>query len=201
MIRPSANTKPSCRAPSLPTSRECLRGARVSRRRIARCFLRVGVLPIWISTFSDPAEAATPDWVTVVNTEAHWLWFAFKNAAVMPARAHWIENHGRHGSPWNGRNACIGLEDGCMYFAAGLAESAGANVVNRRGIPTARELDGRQPFEVLYVQGAIPVPREFGRVAAVRFEPANVVFVDEAGRTVVTPLRTAFVFDGQMQDV
>ena len=154
-----------------------------------------------ISTFSDPADAATPDWVTVVNTEAHWLWFAFKNAAVMPARAHWIENHGRHGSPWNGRNACIGLEDGCMYFAAGLAESAGANVVNRRGIPTARELDGRQPFEVLYVQGAIPVPREFGRVAAVRFEPANVVFVDEAGRTVVTPLRTAFVFDGQMQDV
>lgn len=153
-----------------------------------------------ISTFSDPADTATPDWVAAVNIEARWLWFAFKNPAVMPGRAYWMENHGRHGSPWSGRNACIGLEDGCMYFDAGMAESVADNAVSRRGVPTSRMLDGEQPLDVRYLQGAIPIPAGFDRVATVHFEPASATFVDVAGKSVTAPVRSAFVFDGLVQD-
>lgn len=151
-----------------------------------------------IGTFTDPADNKEPDWVTAVNVEAGWLWFAFKDAAVMPSRVHWMENYGRHGSPWNGRNSCIGLEDGCMYFDAGLAEAVADNVVNRRGIPTARTLTNERPLEVFYVQGAVPIPAEFDRVATVRFQANQVEFVASSGSTVTTPLRASFVFDGRL---
>jgi hypothetical protein len=149
-----------------------------------------------IGTFIDPADNREPDWVAAVNNEEGWLWFALKDAAVMPGRAYWMENHGRHGSPWDGRNCCIGLEDGCMYFDAGLAESAGENAVNRQGIPTCRELEGEKPFPVYYVQGAIPVPLGFDRVETVKFEAEGVEFTGAGGRIARAAVRPGFVFDG-----
>jgi hypothetical protein len=150
-----------------------------------------------LGTFADPADAREPDWVTALNVEENWLWFAFKDAATMPGRAYWLENHGRHGEPWNGRNACIGLEDGCMYFDAGLAESVADNAVSRRGIPTCRELDGSVPFGVYYVQGAVRVPAGFERVTAVHFEADAVEFESVGGARVRAAVRTGFVFDGR----
>lgn len=83
-----------------------------------------------------------------------------------------------------------------MYFDAGLAESAGENAVNRRGIPTCRELGGEKPFPVYYVQGAVPVPAGFDRVATAKFAADGVEFTGAGGATVRAAVRPGFVFDG-----
>jgi len=78
-----------------------------------------------VQVFERPAKRKSNclSWVTVVNTEEGWLWFALKDSRQMPGRTFWMENRGRHNPPWNGRNACLGIEDGCMYFDLGLVES------------------------------------------------------------------------------
>lgn len=135
------------------------------------------------------APSSHPSWVAAVNTEEHWLWFALKSAAVMPARLFWMENHGRHGSPWNGRNACIGLEDGCFYFDKGLAESVAENAINRMGIPTCRQFKAGSPTIIRYIQGAVHVPPDFGRVAKVKFTLNCAHFVSVTGQEVAVPVQ------------
>ena len=151
-----------------------------------------------LQTFNKPNAAGEPDWIAAVNTQEHWLWFALKNPAVQPGRVFWMENHGRHGSPWNGRNSCLGIEDGCNYFDAGLAESVADNLVNRRGIPTSHVLTGKTPFAVNYIQGVVKVPVGFGKVSSVRFLADAVEFTATTGETVRAPVRAAFVFDGKV---
>ena len=95
-----------------------------------------------IQVFEKPKTRGVglPSWFKAVNSDAGWLWFAFKDPRLMPGRVYWMENRGRHGAPWKGRNACLGIEDGCMYFDLGLAESARANPISRLGIPTSVQL-------------------------------------------------------------
>jgi hypothetical protein len=150
-----------------------------------------------VGLHEDPVPGAA-SWVTVVNGAAGWLWFALKDPSVMPARLLWMENRGRHGAPWAGRNCCLGIEDGCMYFDLGLAESATENLLTRRGFPTCRVLDGRTPFEVRYIQGALRVPPGFSRVVAARLEPNRVLFVDGAGTVARTAVRTTFLGSGAL---
>jgi hypothetical protein len=135
---------------------------------------------------------ATLSWIAAVNTVENYLWFALKNARLMPGRVFWMENHGRHGRPWNGRNRCLGLEDGCMYFDKGLAESAEPNPIRDLGIATTTELTG-DATEIPYIQGAVRVPENFGRVTDVKFQPAHVVFISVSGQQVRVPVNWEFV--------
>jgi hypothetical protein len=143
----------------------------------------------------DPAAAAakTPAWIAAVNTQDHWLWFAFKDPALMPGRVFWIENHGRHGAPWNGRNNCLGIEDGRMFFDQGIAESVADNVLSRAGIPTSMVLDGK-PKEIRYIQGAVRVPAGFGRVATVEFSPGQAIFITVSGQRLTIQVKHEFLF-------
>ena len=151
-----------------------------------------------IQQFEKPTSAnAPPSWVTAVNTADHWLWFAFKSAARMPGRVFWIENHGRHGIPWNGRNACLGIEDGCMFFDSGVVTSSRPNPASKQGIPTHVKLTGR-PFEVRYIQGAIRVPAKFQQVLTVKFQAGHAMFTDTAGCSVTTPVNPAFLTGGEL---
>ncbi len=149
-----------------------------------------------IQLYNKPA--AGPAWVAAVNAEAGWLWFALKDPAVQPSTLFWMENHGRHGSPWNGRNCCIGLEDVCGYFADGLAASIRKNDLNAKGIATALRLSPKRPTAVNYIQGAARVPRGFGRVVSALFDEGTVVFVGESGKKVEVPVRHDFVFTGRL---
>jgi hypothetical protein len=121
---------------------------------------RVGYADM-IGLYDDPVFSGQPSWAVVVNTEENWLWYALKNPVEMPARLIWMENHGRHGSPWDGRNCCLALEDGCLYFDSGVAESSAPNIINKRGIPTCHDLKADVPFSVHYIQGAIRIPSGF----------------------------------------
>lgn len=139
-----------------------------------------------------------PAWVAAVNTEAKYLWFALKDPAVLPSLLFWVENRGRHGAPWNGRNNCLGLEDVCTFFADGVAPSARENAFTKLGVPTTIVLRSDKPTEIRYIQGAVPVPEGFGKVERVEFGPGSAKFVDGAGHEVKVPVRHDFLKSGKL---
>jgi hypothetical protein len=149
-----------------------------------------------VQTFEQRAARSRgqqPSWIAAVNVEAGWLWFALKDPRVMPGRVFWMENHGRHSHPWNGRNACLGIEDGCMYFDRGLAESCRPNPISRLGVPTCVLLREGSPFEVRYIQGVARVPRHFGRVRKVTFGQQSATFHSSRSQPVTVPVRHEFL--------
>ena len=132
-------------------------------------------------------------WTCATRTDEGWLWYALKDPKVLRSTLFWIENRGRHGSPWNGRNNCLGLEDVTSFFADGLAASAGANLLTRRGVPTAIEFTADKPTEIRYIQGVTRVPEGFGKVVAAEYAPGSVTFVAEGGQKVTVPVRHEFL--------
>jgi hypothetical protein len=148
-----------------------------------------------LAVFADEkALDSRPAWTTAVNTKDHWVWFSLHDPAVLPATVFWIENRGRHGVPWNGRNSCLGLEDVCAYFAEGLVPSTTPNVLSQQGIRTAVELDPKRPTEIRYAQGAARVPPGFDRVKSIDFStPDRITLAAESGASVTVPVRHGFV--------
>ncbi len=137
--------------------------------------------------------AGRPAWTAAVDTTAGWVWFSIRDPSVLPLTVFWIENGGRRGRPWNGRNSCLGLEDVCGFFADGLAASVSPNLLTKQGVPTAMELSAERPTEIRYAQGAVRVPPGFDRVARIDFEPGRMRLVAAAGPTVDVPIRHEFV--------
>lgn len=114
-------------------------------------------------------------WSAAYNRSGGYLWFQLKDESVLPATVFWVEHGGRHQSPWNGRNSCIGVEETCTYFASGRRESAGENPLRKLGIPTALRLSPDRPTTVRTVQGVLPM----------REEPTRIDFsLDDRGRMV-----------------
>ena len=137
-------------------------------------------------------------WTCATRTDEGWLWYALKDPRVLRSTLLWIENRGRHGSPWNGRNNCLGLEDVTSFFADGLAASAGANLLTRRGVPTAIEFTADKPTEIRYIQGVTRVPEGFGKVVAAEYAPGSVTFVADGGQKVTVPVRHEFLFQAAL---
>jgi hypothetical protein len=151
-----------------------------------------------IQVYNKPGD--DPAWVTAVNPSQGWLWFALKDPSVLPSTLLWMENHGRHGAPWNGRNCCIGLEDVCAFFAGGLSRSLKRNELNKRGVATTARLSAGKPLAVNYIQGVARAPKGFGRVRTVRFGDGMAVFAGETGKTVRAAVDYRFISSGTVGD-
>jgi len=134
-----------------------------------------------------------PYWTALVISSLGFLWFALKNPNVLPSTVFWMSNKGRHGSPWNGRNRCIGLEDICGYLADGLAVSAKKNALTEEGVPTVINLSKTKPFSVRHIQGVVKVSKGFDRVKTVDFEKGKLRFISESGREVSVPVDWDFI--------
>ena len=138
----------------------------------------------------------TPAWTAAVNVEAGYLWFALKDATLLPTTVLWIENGGRHGEPWRGRNNCLGLEDVCAHFADGLAASARDNTLTKEGVQTAVQLHADRPTSVHYIQGAVTTPPGFEVVERAEFTADGVTFISPTGLKIAVPVKHSFVFNG-----
>ncbi len=138
-------------------------------------------------------ETGSPSWTVGVYPHEGFLWFALKDAAVLPATVFWVSHKGRYASPWNGRNKCLGVEDVCAFFADGLRPSCEHNILNDKGFKTAIELTRNTPTEVKYIHGAVRIPEGFGRVADVQFKDGEVIFTDVHKNTVATEVDYAFL--------
>lgn len=144
------------------------------------------------------AKTGGPAWTAATFTEAGYLWFALKDPDVLNSTVLWMENHGRHGHPWNGRNNCLGLEDVTAYFADGLAVSASANPLTQAGVATSVELSSTKPTVVNYIQGVAKIPPGFENVRSVELAPGQVTFVATTGQRVSVPVRHEFLKTGKL---
>ena len=135
----------------------------------------------------------TPAWSAAVNTKEHWVWFSLRDPRKLPTTAFWLENHGRHSFPWNGRNQCLGIEDICGYFADGLAASVDANALSDQGVPTSVRSLEDAPLDIRSIQGAVSVPATFDRVVEICFGDNEITLRSESGQLVTVPLNYKFV--------
>ncbi|MFN7926106.1 MAG: hypothetical protein U0Q16_38770 [Bryobacteraceae bacterium] len=140
-------------------------------------------------------SGAEPGWMAAVNQQDGYVWFSLKDAAVLPATVFWLENRGRHGAPWSGRNRCLGMEDVCWYFD----KSHEANPVNRMGIPTTMQFDGAKPASINYIQGAVKAPAGFDQVKTIEFAPGQMTLVSMSGKRVTVAVRHEFLKTGELK--
>ncbi|HUX12387.1 MAG TPA: hypothetical protein VMW87_05125 [Spirochaetia bacterium] len=143
-------------------------------------------------------QTKKPGWSAAVRPADGYLWFTLKDTRVLPSTILWMENHGRHGFPWNGRNCCIGVEDVCSYMADGMGPSIRKNPASEAGIPTAHMLSAERPLSVNYIEGVVKIPRGFDRVAKAAFPAGAVEFTSESGKSVTAPVHHGFVFSGDL---
>ncbi len=139
-----------------------------------------------------------PAWTTATFAGEGYVWFALKDPAVLNSTVFWMENHGRHGHPWNGRNNCLGLEDVTAHFADGLAASTHENALTREGVATTVALSADRPTAVNYIQGVAKVPGGFDHVQTVEFAPGQVTFISTTGLRVTAPVRHEFLRTGKL---
>ena len=151
------------------------------------------LLGVWARASRGPA------WTTATLQDEGFMWFSLKDPAMLPATVMWISNRGRHSSPWNGRNRCLGLEDVCAYFANTAAESVGRNQLSAMGIPTAVKLSKARPTVVNHIQGVVKVPKGFQCVRTASFAPGAVTFTSITGKKVTAPVRHEFLRTGQLE--
>jgi hypothetical protein len=144
---------------------------------------------------NEPGEIA---WTTVTRADEGWVWFSFKDPAVLTSTVMWIENRGRHGPPWDGRNNCLGLEDVTAFFADGLPASAADNVLTKEGAKTAVVLTADKPTAVNYIQGVAKIPAGFDVVKTVEFKPGEATFVSASGQRATVPVRHEFLKSGKL---
>lgn len=145
-----------------------------------------------------PAKAGEPAWVTATFADEGYLWFSMKDPAVLNSTVFWMENHGRHGHPWNGRNNCLGLEDVTAYFADGLAASTSDNLLTKQNVATTVTLSASAPTTVNYLQGVARIPADFDVVRTVEFSGGQATFVALSGVRVSVPARHEFIATGRL---
>ncbi len=144
------------------------------------------------------AKTHTPAWTTATYAEAGYVWFSLKDQDVLNSAVFWMEFHGRHGHPWNGRNNCLGLEDVTAFFADGLLPSMKENALTKEGVATTVALSAAKPTAVNYIQGVIKIPAGFENVKTLEFAPGQVTFISTTGQRVTSPVRHEFLKTGQL---
>ena len=108
-------------------------------------------------------------WTAVTFPGERYAWFALKDPRVLRETVFWLSNGGRHYPPWNSRHINVmGLEEVTSYFHLGLAESARANPISRKGFPTCLALNPKKPLVVPYIMGVAAIPAGFDRVVSIQ---------------------------------
>ncbi len=132
-------------------------------------------------------------WFAVTFPEERYLWFALKNSKQLASTILWHSNGGRHYPPWSGRHRpVLGVEDITGFFDLGLAASARANSLTRRGVPTTIKLLRDRVLRIPYVIGVTAIPRGFETVRAVRFAADHLTFISSSGTSVSQPVDLSF---------
>ena len=150
-----------------------------------------------VQLVNDPASD-DPAWMTATFPDQGYVWFSLKDPKVLASTVLWMENHGRHGHPWNGRNNCLGLEDVTSHFADGLAPSMAENVLSKQGVPTTVELKADQPTVVNYIQGVARIPAGFDRVQTIEFGTGEMTLISPEGQRVRVPVSHQFLKTGKL---
>ena len=152
-----------------------------------------------VQLINDPT-AEGPAWMAATYADKGYVWFSLKDPRVLASTVLWIENHGRHGHPWNGRNNCLGVEDVTSHFADGLAASIAENVLSKQGVPTTVTLKADRPTQINYIQGVAQIPAGFEQVESVVFASGQITLKATTGQTLTVPVQHEFLKTGSLRN-
>jgi hypothetical protein len=139
-------------------------------------------------------------WTAVAFPRERFVWFSLKDPEVLRSTILWISNGGRHYAPWSGRHVNVmGLEEVTANFHYGLAESARANPLSRRGYPTCASLRAGFPLDVRTIMAVVPIPPGFDRVASIEAEgPTSVRLTAASGPGVSARVDLGFLMGSEI---
>jgi len=103
-------------------------------------------------------KSAGPAWTTATFADDGYLWFTLRDSDVLRSTILWIENHGRHGKPWSGRNNCLAWKDVTAYFADGPGRVDQGQQTDGRRRTDRDRVHADRPTAVNYIQGTAQDP-------------------------------------------
>lgn len=123
-------------------------------------------------------------WSAALAHDEGFLFFAIKDAAVLPHTVLWMSNGGRSYTPWNSRHrAVIGIEE------ASLDHRLIEDPQDRRA---GLALGNDQTTTVRYALGAIPAPKNWTAVKDIQLAGDKLTLIDAAGDKRVVPFLAGF---------
>ena len=121
-------------------------------------------------------EGARIGWSAALAAKDGFLFFALKDAAVLPETLLWMSNGGRDYAPWSGRHTCVlGIEEAATGFHVG-GERAGGHDEKR-----ATGVDLGPQSVIRYAFGAIPAPAGWTRISDIQLGNGRIVLKDVSG--------------------
>ena len=140
-------------------------------------------------------QNSTPAWSAAYFPKENYVWFALKDARILPATVLWIENKSRHGHPWNGRTCCLGIEDNCVAigddeFNLGLRQD-----LERNSICFEHCLEPEQVVRVSHIQGVQRVPDDFGQIENIIFNENSITLVSQSGKMTEADVEWKFIYN------
>jgi len=143
-------------------------------------------------TLFDPPAAAI-GWSAALAKADGFLFFAVKDARMLPQTSLWMSNGGRSYAPWLSRHtAVLGIEESCTHYGDGHRLSAAPNDLSKAGYRTAVTLTPERPTVVRYALGAIPADPAWSEVTDIALGTGELVLTDAGGATARVPFDTAF---------
>ncbi len=149
-----------------------------------------------IMMVNEPATSQQPfAWSAV--TMKNMVWFSLKLVEDFPATLFWISNGGRSAHPWESRHTCrLGIEEVCSYFCDSVDQSR-LHLLSHLAIPTTRKFTSDKSTDLRIIQGATPVPSQFGQVKQIVPSAEGVLITGENGHSIAVSLDLAFLLANQ----
>lgn len=132
-------------------------------------------------------------WSVAAYPEEGFLYFSLKNQKVFGTSLLWMEDRGRHQSPWNGRTRVLGLEDTCSYFAAPVNECRKSNPMSEKGYKTVWSFSSDEVSNFPYIEGTIPISPTFTKIEKCSFSSKSVDFKSTSGESVKANVNLEFI--------
>jgi hypothetical protein len=130
------------------------------------------------------APGSKMGWSAALAAADGFLFFALKDAGILPHTVLWMSNGGRSYAPWKSRHrAVIGIEEASLdRHLIADPQDGDAGLSLGKGKTTV----------VRYALGAIPVPKNWTSVRDVRLGDGEVTLVDASGDTRALPFLAGF---------
>jgi hypothetical protein len=123
-------------------------------------------------------------WSAALAQNEGFLFFALKDAIVLPHTVLWMSNGGRSYSPWNSRHrAVIGIEEASLDHRL---------IANPQDRPSGLALGKDRTTTVRYALGAIPAPKNWTAVKDIQLSNDKLTLIDVSGDKRVVPFLAGF---------
>ncbi len=132
-------------------------------------------------------------WSIAAYPDEGFLYFSLKNQKLFGTSLLWMEDKGRHQTPWNGRTRVLGLEDTCSLFASPVVDCRNSNPMSEKGYKTVWSFTSSTVSSFPYIEGALPISSNFTKVEKVQFSSDSMKIISISGEVVSSKVNLDFI--------